>query len=285
MIDIDVFERTLPDWQRWENLTLANDFMFGAVFSDEGVCLDLIRIIFPELDIERISFQEKQKTERHTLDTKGVRFDVYLRDDKGRIINIEIQVENQHDLPRRTRAYHAMMDLDALERKSAKLYNNMPEAIVIFICAFDPFGLKRHVYTFRNMCLEERELALDDGASTVFLNTKGRDKEVSPKVKAFLELLEGRSSDDEFVRRLEERMKYAKQDRFLRRKYLMSKFERNERIAEGRAEGIAIGRAEGEQKASIRIARRMRSIGMNDQQIQAVTGLPLEVISSLQHEV
>ena len=49
-------EFDLPENERWENLTLANDFMFCKVFEDLDLCLELVQTILPELNIERIVF-------------------------------------------------------------------------------------------------------------------------------------------------------------------------------------------------------------------------------------
>lgn len=44
-----------------------------------------MKLILPELNTERIILHEQQKSAHETIDTRGVRFDVYLHDDKGRI--------------------------------------------------------------------------------------------------------------------------------------------------------------------------------------------------------
>ena len=257
-------ELSLPEEERWENLTLANDFIFGKVFQDMDLCLELVRLILPELNIERVVSHERQKFLRETLDTNGVIFDIYLRDDKDRIINVEMQTAKSDNIPKRTRAYHSMIDLDALNSENIKTYTAMPEAIVIFICNFDLFKLGRHIYTFRNYCVQERDLMLGDGTTTIFLNTKGKADDISPELKSFLELVRGKSSEDEFVKRLESRLRYAKQNSKWRQIYMLTKFDRNEYIEEGiergiklgieqgleqgRAEGIAIGEKLGREK-------------------------------------
>ena len=40
----------LPPELQWENLTLANDFMFGKVMHNEYLCTKLIRLILPDMD-------------------------------------------------------------------------------------------------------------------------------------------------------------------------------------------------------------------------------------------
>ena len=40
--------------QRWESLTLADDFLFGKIMSDPKLCAEMLRRIFPDLDIGEI---------------------------------------------------------------------------------------------------------------------------------------------------------------------------------------------------------------------------------------
>ena len=126
-----------------------------------------------------------------------------------------------------------------------KVYNDMPEAIVIFICCFDLFHKGRHIYTFKKFCVQDKSLMLGDEATTIFLNTRGTKDDISPKLKAFLEFIEGKVSDDEFVKRLEHRFFEAKQNRYWRQEYMLTKFDRNSYREEGRIEGFAEGKAEG----------------------------------------
>ena len=63
----------------------------------------------------------------------------------------------------------------------------------------------------------------------------------------------------------------------MRQEYLLTKFDRNERREEGRQEGLKEGRQEGQAA----IVHHMRSTGMTDEQISAVTGLSLEALRSL----
>ena len=37
----DIFDESfLPEEKRWENLTLANDFLFGKIMSDKSLCTE-----------------------------------------------------------------------------------------------------------------------------------------------------------------------------------------------------------------------------------------------------
>ncbi len=249
MNDEDFENLDLPYEERWENLTLANDFLFGKIFQDTELCLELVQIILPDLNIKRITNPLLQKNVRETFESRGVRFDVYVEDDANRVINIEMQTMNRDNIRKRTRIYHSYIDIDVLDRYDIRKYDDIPEAIVIFICDFGVFDSVRHFYEFRNICVQERDLFLDDGGRTIFLSTKGKADDISPKLKNFLNLVRGITSQDSFVKKLEKKLKYAKQNAVWRRQYMLAKIERlaliDEAMARGRLEGKAEGRLEG----------------------------------------
>ncbi len=258
------FERTLPESQRWENLTLANDFMFGRIMRDPELCTEMIRRILPDMNIGHVEFTQPQKSSKYSLDTRGVRFDVYAESDNRKIFDCEVQTTDKKDLPRRTRAYHSILGMEALEKERQQetgKYNDMPDAFVIFICMFDPFDYGRHYYSFCNMSSEVDGLKLNDGTATIFLNAKGQADDINGELKAFLDFMLGKTSDDPFIMRLEERLDIAKLNAKERRNYMLQKLYEWERDSEtltkgiekgivqgieiGRTQGIEIGRAQG----------------------------------------
>ena len=253
--------------QLWESLTLADDFLFGKVMSDEELCTEMIRRILPKVEIGRIDFTQTQKASRETLDTRGVRFDVFAKTDNRKIFSVEIQTTDKKDLPKRTRAYHIINGLDALNKDTIKTsgkYNDLPDVFVIFICTFDPFKHGRHIYSFSNVCEEDQNLKLNDGAHTVFLNTEGMRDDISSELKAFLDFVVGRKSADPFVTRLEHSLYEAKQNAIWRREYMLLLTREQEKFAEGREEGVQ------------RIGRRTISLraSHNNMQIQSLRSDP-----------
>lgn len=266
------------DFKReWLSLTLGNDFMFGKVFQDAGLCLELIRIILPELDIERVEFPERQKSLTEGIFMHGVRFDVYTRTDKGEIIDVEIQTADTGNLPKRIRAYHSMITRSEMDIRKMKNYNDIHQAYVIFICLFDLFGKGRHIYTFRNICREDTSIELNDGAATVFLNAKGFADDVSPRMKAFLNLLLGKKSDDSFVKRLEAKMEEVLMNPEMEWEYWAQRTREQDYFDRGQREGFSLGRLEGQYDT----ARRMRDAGFSDEQICSLTGLSPDELSNI----
>ncbi len=74
----------------WDELGLSNDFLFGKIMQDPEICREVLRRILPQLNIERIEYPELQKEIREDIDARSVRLDVYVRDNKETVYNIEM---------------------------------------------------------------------------------------------------------------------------------------------------------------------------------------------------
>ena len=262
--------------KKWEGLRISNDFIFGKVMQDKELCTELLRRILPDLDIERVEFPEKQKTISEGIDIRGVRLDLFARSfsrcEEVTLHDVEMEVLDRGNLPKRTRGYQIMIGMNAMNREEMKTYNDLPETYVIFICDFDPFGEGRHIYSFTNRCAENPELELKDGAHTIFLNTHGTADDVSPELKAFLDFVKSNKvSDDPFIKKLDARVKEAKQNSELRSEFIMMSMWEQEKLEQGRAEGIAIGEARGRAKERANtwdaVAALMREKGMSEETI------------------
>ena len=102
-----------------------------------------------------------------------------------------------------------------------------------FICWSDVFGRGRHIYTFKNVCQEDQEVFLGDGTEKIFLNANGQKDDVSPELKAFLDYVAGRKSDDLFVKKLDQAVEQAKTNREWRREYMTLLMRDQENIEKG----------------------------------------------------
>lgn len=121
----------------FDDLTIVNDFLFCKVMQDEALCKELLEIILG-VEIEKIVYNEDQKVFRETIDGKGIRLDVYVKDEKHTIYDLEMQTTDTKELPKRTRYYHSSIDRGHLE--SGEQYSKLKDSYVIFICTFDLFA-------------------------------------------------------------------------------------------------------------------------------------------------
>ncbi len=203
---------------KWEDLSISNDFLFGKVMQDAELCKELLQRILPELDIDHVEYPELQKTIKEDFEAKGIRLDAYVNDGKGTVYDIEMQTVTSKYLPRRTRYYQSMIDLQLVDK--GQDYDTLNDSYIIFICLSDLFGKGRYRYSFENICKEDTEVMLNDGAKKIFLNADGKKGDISEELKAFLDYVAGRPSEDAFVKKLESAVEKAKKNRKWRREYM-----------------------------------------------------------------
>lgn len=229
--------------KRLQDLTIKDNFMFGAVMSIEENCIAFLEMVlgFP---IEKVVVSKERSMIYHP-EYRGVRLDIYARDEKHTHYNVEMQARRQADLGKRSRYYHSQIDVECLEKGLP--YEELPNTFVIFICDFDPFGCGLYYYSFQNECQEDTRAKLCVGNKTIFLSTKGKNKEQMPQsLVKFLKFVEAdlaeseEDFDDELVRQFQTSIRKIKTSREMGERYML--FE--ELLKEERQEGLAQGRQE-----------------------------------------
>ena len=228
----------------WEELTFKDDYIFKKVMSEKRHCKKLLEKLL-RIKIRDLKYLEDEKTLKSTYISKGVRLDVYVEDDKNTIYDIEMQVRSLQDdeLFKRTRYYQSVIDTDLLS--IGALYSQLKQTFIIFICPFELFDAKRHLYTFKNICVEDKNIIMEDGATKVLISTKGTADDVTPDVKAFLNYIDGELSKDDFVAEIDTAVQNLKTKESERMNYMTYAMKILEEREEGREEGRNEGRNEG----------------------------------------
>lgn len=157
--------------------------------------------------------------------------------------DIEMQVSDTKEIPKRSRYYQGMIDLQLIDK--GQFYKKLNRSYIIFICPFDAFGKGRHIYTFENICKEDHSISMGDEAIKIVLNANGILDDVSAKLKAFLEYVAGKKSDDPFVKKLDEAVQEAKRNREWRHEYMTLLMRDQENLEKGRRQGIEQGIEQG----------------------------------------
>ncbi len=215
---------------KWNSLTISDSFIFYKVMRDyPDLCLELLQRILPDLDIREIEFLDTEKSIEEGKDIRGVRFDAFAGDDRKRVYDVEMQAYNKDDIRKRSRYNQSMIDMELLDKGA--LFGDLKESYVIFICGFDIFEKGRHIYTFQNVCTEDHEIILDDKTTKIFLNAMGFLKDISSELKAFLDMMLGITSDDPFVKKVENAVAKTKLNREARRSYMTWEMELRAREA------------------------------------------------------
>ena len=222
-----------------QELTFKDNFMFAAVMLDEENAKGVIeRALDIQVDHVEISYE---KSIVYNPEYRGIRLDVYLKDDKNRHFNVEMQVANTEIL-KRSRYYHSQIDMELLS--TGIDYEQLPETYVIFICDYDPIGLGKYKYTRCQMIEEDRDYHYDDGSYTIFLSTVGTNEdEVSKDLVNFLKYVGAEFEEsqkdysDEFVKRLQKSVEKIKFDREMGRRHMLIEELMKEEYNAGKAEG------------------------------------------------
>ena len=180
-----------------KDLNLIDDYMFDVATMDLEICKAIIELSL-NIKIQEIEWKEGQKVIHNLPSKRGIRLDFYVKDIHGTIYNVEMQKRNTGDLPKRTRYYSAMLDAPLL-KQGERSFEALPPTYVIVICGFDCFGYGKYRYTFQNRCTEDTQLILQNGLTTVFLNTKGQNaEEVEPELVAFLRFVENSTAEEAY---------------------------------------------------------------------------------------
>ena len=223
-----------------KELTLKDNFMFGAVMMEEENCKRFLELAlgFP---IERVEVSKEKSIVYHP-EYKGVRLDVYAKNEHNTRYNVEMQVAKKAELGKRVRYYHGQIDMELL--LSGSDYTELPEVYVIFICDFDPFGKKKYRYTFTKQCEEEPGAQLQEGCKSIFLSTRGEnDREVPGELVSFLNFVKADLSEsetdfkDDFVEKLQNTIRRIKSNREMEERFMIFEEMLRDERAEGKAEG------------------------------------------------
>ncbi|AAS12655.1 MULTISPECIES: Rpn family recombination-promoting nuclease/putative transposase [Treponema] len=209
--------------KRFEDLTLQDDFMFCKVMQNPDLCKRLIEMILSDT-IGKITYISIQHNIKNYEQAKSVRFDVLVQTENGKFYDIEMQVSNEKNTPKRMRFYQAAIDISFLDKGNS--YNNLNDSFIIFICTFDAIGKNRPIYIFENICIEDKNISLQDRTKKVIINSEAFENTEDKELKEFLEYLKTGKAKSEFTREIEAMIQTIKQNEQARQEYrLMSTFE------------------------------------------------------------
>ena len=267
-----------------EELTFTDDFMFGYILRDPEICKTLLETLL-KIQIDRLEYPELQKSISTFYESKGVRLDVYVKN-SNRVFDIEIQNDFQIALPRRTRYYQSMIDMDDLLKGAD--YSELKESFIIFVCQFDPFKADLPCYTFKNLCLEDNNINLKDGTTKIIFNSTAYEKENNLEISAFLKYIKTKVPTNNFTDRLHRLVEEHKINNKFRNEYFaMNLHDRDitrKAFAEGEALGVEKGISQGAEQNKIETAKKFIKMGFSFEQIAEGTNLSLEKVQQLAEE-
>ena len=284
--------------KKFDDLTIADDFMFCKIMQDEETCKTFLEMTLAD-KIGKISFLSSQNAIITRAEAKLIRLDVLVKDETGKTYDIEMQAVNEHNLAKRMCYYQAALDVLFLDK--GEHYSNLNDSYIIFLCLFDSVGKDMPIYTFENICLEDRQTLLQDGTKKVIINANAFTKAENKNLSGFLEYVKTGKVTTEFTGRIENMIEKLKSNEQARSEYrFISGFEmdaryygrkegwqegleegRQEGLKEGRQAGMQAGREQGFTEGVMQTAKKLLDIGLSVENISKATGLSCNEIEKL----
>ncbi len=239
------------NYQKYSELEFSNAFKFSKVMKNHKLCKQLLEVILG-VKIRQIVYREEEKTLDHAVDSKSVRLDVYIEDDENTVYDVEMQTTNPGNLPKRSRYYQAMIDLNLLQK--GEDYSKLKKSYIIFILKKDIFKKGRHIYTFENICLQDKELHLNDEITKVFLNPVSDMDDVDEELSNFLSYVANGEPVDAFTQELMKEVEKARTNKDWKVEYMGWMTDRQDAYNEG----LEQGRIELQQEKIIKIQNMLK---------------------------
>ena len=274
-----------PRHKSVDELTFTDDFMFGTIMKNKPICKGVLERLL-HIKVGKIEYPSLQKTIAPFYESKGIRLDVYVAE-PSRAFDIEIQTSIPPDLPKRTRYYQSLMDVDCLLRGQS--YAELKESYVIFICTQDPFDKGLPVYTFENTCKENGALFLNDKFYKVFYNASAYGKEKDDELHALLRYLCEKQATSSFTQNIDALVETTKNNEKFRSLYMSLNIHKDDLLRQGSLIGEKIGfekgrrdgLAKGAYQKALETAKLMKAENCEAPFIQRMTGLNKHEIDNL----
>ena len=242
--------------KRFEELTIRDSFMFGAVMEDPALCRELLEVLL-QRPVGELCGITREKDVKLTEDGKAIRLDIYAKEiTTGALMDAEMQNLNNHtleslNLPKRSRYYQSLIDLQSLSVSDS--YRQLSDSNIIFICTFDPFGFGSMCYTFTETCREQPDLELGSGTRKYFFNTSAIPVNIPEDMHNLYDYINMGAISDALTRRIDDAVRIVHMSSEKRALYMKTitwledekYYAREEGLAEGHTEGLNEGRIEG----------------------------------------
>ena len=172
-----------------------------------------------------------------------------------------------------------MLDVAFLDKGYS--YKALNDSFIIFVCLFDPIGSNKAVYTFENICTEDRNILLQDGTKKIILNANSFRSADNKDLQGFLQYVKTGKVTTSYTGRIEQMIQTVKMSEQMRKEYrilpavIMDAIDEGEARGKslGLAEGKSLGLAEGSRQAKLETARNLRAMGLSTENIAKATGL------------
>ncbi|HJA93018.1 MAG TPA: PD-(D/E)XK nuclease family transposase [Candidatus Eisenbergiella merdipullorum] len=229
--------------EKVKEFTLLSDVFLSVALRDEAACQHVLRLLTGKKELKVKAVRSQYRISK--IISHDAILDILAEDEKKRLYNLEIQRRDTVDHSRRTRFYGAMIDSESLEK--GKEYKELAEVYIFYISETDIWEAGRTVYPVKKY-LGVEGAVYDDGQHVIYVNAEVDD---GSETAALMRYFKTADPEDKSHGALSDRVRFLKCEEGGRE--IMC--EVTEKIyAEGREEGMALGRTEEARKTALNMA-------------------------------
>jgi predicted transposase/invertase (TIGR01784 family) len=275
------------------------DFVFKKIFGSEKhpeILISFLNAVLkPKFPINKVNLKNTDIDKDYIKD-KFSRLDVKATTSNNEIINIEIQLKNEHDMIQRSLYYWSKLYEEQL--KESETYNKLCRTVCINILNFKYLDNERfhNRYRLKEVDTNEELTDLEEIHFIEIPKLKKIDveKDTVDMLEAWISFL--KDPESEIVRKFEltnSQLREAKDELyrlsrdekerefyFLREKALKDEISA---LAGAKEEGRIEGRIEGEKLKALEIAKNMLKNNIDEKIIEVSTGITIEEIRRLKN--
>ena len=206
----------------FEQLPITDRFMFAMVFSHKEIAKPFLEAVLG-IKIHELRDPEPEKTVEVSPFYKGIRYDVFVKEtgpsgETLRSFDIEMQMEDTKEIPKRSRYYQAMCDSEALNK--GEVYYNLKELYIVFLCPEDIFGQGKAVYRFKNLEVDNPKIELGDLCfKNFYIFNKYRDI-AEKSIREYMEYFATRKPSTPETENIDRLVKWYQTDNETRKRYM-----------------------------------------------------------------
>lgn len=248
-----------------------DDTFMRGMFKDNIPLAELVlRIIVGKPDLI-LTKCETQADLKRVTGARSICLDAYATDSTGKKYDIEIQRSDNGADPHRARYHSSVMDVENLDKDQD--YRELPDSYVIFITEKDYYKAGKPVYVIQNINLT-LGLPFEDGTHILYVNGEYRgDSDIGRLMHDF----NCTSAEEMNFDLMAERTRYLKENpKGVGSMCKAMEDLRVESYAEGKAEGVEIGKMEQAKKTALKLSRKGNSV----EEIADLLGYDVDTVSS-----
>lgn len=276
-----------------EKLSMKSDIIFKAFFSRNEKFLKsfLDAILGENVKIKKV--MHDVRLEQLTKEMKYGVLDLDVELESGELINVEMQLRDNHNIEERTTFYASKKIVEQLEPKGK--YEDLKKVIVIAILNYSFINLPQYVTETVRVSKTYKEYEINNTVKYYYIELekfRNQNPNMEEKINQWLafidmergDLLEMAKEKNKEIKEASDAYEVLTGDDEIKRIAeirLMSELEEQSALATARAKGTEEGVRQGKNQKQKEIAKRMLSKGKRIEEIIELTELSKEEIEKL----